>query len=32
MGMMGGFMMAMLVMWMMFFGGMNFAPFSIGAQ
>lgn len=32
MGMMGGLMMAMFAMWMMFFGGMSLAPFGIRAQ
>jgi len=27
MGMMGGLMMAMFAMWMMFLGGMSFTPF-----
>ncbi|MBI3833423.1 MAG: hypothetical protein HY287_03735 [Planctomycetes bacterium] len=32
MGMMGGVMMAMFAMWMMFFGGMSFMPFGIRAR
>ncbi len=31
MGMIGGLMMAMVAMWMMFFGGMSFTPFGIRA-
>ena len=30
MGMMGGLMMAMFAMWMMFFGGMSFWPLGVG--